>query len=68
MQGFICGEVMSFDDMKEHGNEQAVKAAGKWRQEGKTYVVQVQLGAGWGSFLGRSTAVAGVGMALQWGV
>ncbi|CAD5163479.1 unnamed protein product [Musa acuminata subsp. malaccensis] len=32
--------VMKFDDLKELGSESAVKAAGKYRQEGKTYVVQ----------------------------
>ncbi|KAK2967696.1 hypothetical protein RJ640_017994 [Escallonia rubra] len=39
-RGFICAEVMKFDDLKELGSEGAVKAAGKYRQEGKTYVVQ----------------------------
>ncbi|KAK3022259.1 hypothetical protein RJ639_047653 [Escallonia herrerae] len=39
-RGFICAEVMKFDDLKELGSEAAVKAAGKYRQEGKTYVVQ----------------------------
>lgn len=39
-RGFICAEVMKFEDLKELGNEPAVKAAGKYRQEGKTYVVQ----------------------------
>lgn len=39
-RGFICGEIMSFADLKEHGNEAAVKAAGKWRQEGRNYVMQ----------------------------
>lgn len=38
-KGFICAEVMKFDDLKELGSEGAVKAAGKYRQEGKTYVV-----------------------------
>ncbi|GAB4829439.1 hypothetical protein Ancab_019110 [Ancistrocladus abbreviatus] len=33
--------VMKFEDFKELGNESAVKAAGKYRQEGKTYVVQM---------------------------
>ncbi|TXG48142.1 hypothetical protein EZV62_027436 [Acer yangbiense] len=32
--------VMKFEDLKELGNESAVKAGGKYRQEGKTYVVQ----------------------------
>ncbi|KAK1369092.1 hypothetical protein POM88_035184 [Heracleum sosnowskyi] len=39
-RGFICAEVMKFDDLKELGSESAVKAAGKYRQEGKMYVVQ----------------------------
>jgi len=39
-QGFICAEVMAYTDLKELGNEAAVKAAGKYRQEGKTYEVQ----------------------------
>jgi len=39
-KGFICAEVMKFTDYKELGSEPAVKAAGKWKQEGKTYTVQ----------------------------
>ncbi|KAK4779127.1 hypothetical protein SAY86_006655 [Trapa natans] len=40
-RGFICTEaVMKFDDLKELGSESAVKAAGKYPQEGKSYVVQ----------------------------
>ncbi|XP_023745379.1 obg-like ATPase 1 [Lactuca sativa] len=39
-RGFICAEVMKFDDLKALGSEAAVKAAGKYKQEGKTYVVQ----------------------------
>ena len=39
-RGFICAEVMAFADLKEHGSELAVKAAGKYRQQGKEYVVQ----------------------------
>lgn len=38
-RGFICAEVMHFDELKELGTESAVKAAGKYRQEGKTYKV-----------------------------
>ncbi|KAF9223598.1 hypothetical protein BS17DRAFT_733193 [Gyrodon lividus] len=34
---FVCGEIMSYDDLKEHGSEGAVKAAGKLRQQGKPY-------------------------------
>ncbi|KAK1375576.1 hypothetical protein POM88_031769 [Heracleum sosnowskyi] len=39
-RGFICAEVMKFDDLKELSSEAEVKAAGKYRQEGKMYVVQ----------------------------
>eukprot|EP00270_Netrium_digitus_P021803 TRINITY_DN955_c0_g1_i1.p1 TRINITY_DN955_c0_g1~~TRINITY_DN955_c0_g1_i1.p1 ORF type:complete len:393 (-),score=133.45 TRINITY_DN955_c0_g1_i1:177-1355(-) len=39
-KGFICAEVMKFGDLKELGSEAAVKAAGKYRQEGKTYVME----------------------------
>jgi len=38
-RGFICAEVMKFEDYKELGSEGAVKAAGKLKQEGKGYVV-----------------------------
>jgi len=38
-RGFICAEVMKFEDYKEHGSEGAVKAAGKLKQEGKNYTV-----------------------------
>jgi len=38
-KGFICAEVMRFDELKELGSENAVKAAGKYKQEGKNYVV-----------------------------
>jgi len=38
-RGFICAEVMKYDEFKELGSESAVKTAGKYRQEGKTYVV-----------------------------
>lgn len=33
----MCGEIMSYDDLKEHGSESAVKSAGKLRQQGKPY-------------------------------
>ncbi|CAK9781316.1 GTP-binding protein YchF [Cutaneotrichosporon oleaginosum] len=36
---FVCGEIMSFEDLKEHGSEAAVKAAGKLRQQGKPYEI-----------------------------
>ncbi|KAL0063695.1 hypothetical protein AAF712_009387 [Marasmius tenuissimus] len=34
---FVCGEIMSYEDLKENGSEAAVKAAGKLRQQGKPY-------------------------------
>ena len=34
---FVCGEIMSYADLHEHGSESAVKAAGKLRQQGKPY-------------------------------
>jgi len=39
-RGFIRAETFSFDELKEHGSEKALKAAGKIRLEGKDYVVQ----------------------------
>ncbi len=39
-RGFIRAEVMTIDDLKELGDEKAVKAAGRQRLEGKTYLVQ----------------------------
>ena len=39
-KGFIKAEVMSFDDLKEHGSEIKVKEAGKVRLEGKDYLMR----------------------------
>ena len=39
-RGFIAASVCNYDDLKELGSEQAVKAAGKLRTEGKTYVMR----------------------------
>ena len=39
-RGFIAAQVVSFDDLMSAGSEQAAKAAGKMRTEGKTYVMQ----------------------------
>lgn len=39
-RGFIAAEVIKYNDLKELGSEQAVKAAGKLRTEGKTYIMQ----------------------------
>ncbi|XP_072034156.1 obg-like ATPase 1 [Amphiura filiformis] len=39
-KGFIMAEVMKYVDFKEHeGNETAVKSAGKYRQQGRNYIV-----------------------------
>ncbi|XP_031624104.1 obg-like ATPase 1 [Contarinia nasturtii] len=39
-KGFIMAEVMHYVDFKEEGSEAGAKAAGKYRQQGKTYVVE----------------------------
>ena len=39
-RGFIRAETIAYDDLREHGDEKAVKAAGRARLEGKTYEVQ----------------------------
>jgi len=39
-KGFVMAEVMKFDDFKEEGSEAAVKAAGKYHQRGRNYVVE----------------------------
>jgi len=39
-RGFIRAEVMSFDDFYSLGSEHAVKDAGKFRVEGKNYIVK----------------------------
>ncbi len=39
-RGFIRAEVLAYDDFVAHGSEAAAKAAGVYRVEGKTYVVQ----------------------------
>jgi GTP-binding protein YchF len=39
-RGFIRAETIAFDDLKQFGDEKAVKAAGKIRLEGKDYIVQ----------------------------
>ncbi|KAJ3037244.1 Obg-like ATPase [Rhizophlyctis rosea] len=38
-KAFIMAEVMKYDDLKELGSEAAVKAAGKYSQKGREYVV-----------------------------
>lgn len=39
-KGFIRAEVISYDDFIKYGGEQGAKEAGKWRLEGKDYIVQ----------------------------
>jgi GTP-binding protein YchF len=39
-KGFIRAEVIAYDDFIAGGGEQGAKEAGKWRLEGKDYVVQ----------------------------
>ncbi|MBI5447431.1 MAG: redox-regulated ATPase YchF [Gammaproteobacteria bacterium] len=39
-KGFIRAEVMAYDDFIQYKGEQGAKEAGKWRLEGKGYVVQ----------------------------
>lgn len=39
-RGFIAASICNYDDLKKLGSEQAVKAAGKLRTEGKTYIMQ----------------------------
>ncbi|CAG8554092.1 10258_t:CDS:2 [Cetraspora pellucida] len=39
-KSFILAEVMRYEDLKELGSESAVKAAGKYLQKGKDYVVE----------------------------
>ncbi len=39
-RGFIRAEVTSYDDYVQYKGEQGAKEAGKWRSEGKDYLVQ----------------------------
>jgi len=39
-KGFIMADIMSFKDFKECGSENAVKAAGKYKQRGKDHIVE----------------------------
>ncbi|OUS01811.1 redox-regulated ATPase YchF [Gammaproteobacteria bacterium 42_54_T18] len=38
-KGFIRAEITAYDDFIEHNGEQGAKEAGKWRLEGKEYIV-----------------------------
>ncbi len=39
-KGFIRAEVIAYDDFVRYGGEQGAKEAGKWRLEGRDYVMQ----------------------------
>jgi len=39
-KGFIRAEIISYDDFVKYKGEQGAKDAGKWRLEGKDYIVQ----------------------------
>ncbi len=39
-KGFICAEVYSFKDIQSAGSEKKLKTEGKYRQEGRKYIVQ----------------------------
>jgi len=39
-KGFIMAEIMAYEDFKEHGSETACKAAGKYKQKGRDYIVE----------------------------
>ncbi|KAI8052400.1 GTP-binding protein YchF [Syncephalis plumigaleata] len=39
-RGFIMAEVMKYADLKELGSESSVKAAGKYMQKGRDYIVE----------------------------
>lgn len=39
-KGFIMAEIMKYEDFKEAGSENGVKAAGKYKQKGRDHVVE----------------------------
>lgn len=39
-KGFIRAEIVGYDDFIDHNGEQGAKDAGKWRLEGKEYIVK----------------------------
>lgn len=39
-KGFIRAEAYSIEDLRQYGSEQKIKEAGKYRQEGKEYIVK----------------------------
>ena len=40
LKGFIRAEVVAYSDYVDNNGEQGAKDAGKWRLEGKDYIVQ----------------------------
>lgn len=38
--GFICAEVVSYEDLVEHGSEAECKKNGKYKSNGKEYIVK----------------------------
>ena len=39
-RGFIRAEVVTYDDYVAHGGEQGARDAGRWRLEGRDYVIE----------------------------
>ena len=39
-KGFIRAEIIGYDEFIQHKGEQGAKDAGRWRLEGKEYIVQ----------------------------
>ncbi|MBO7706011.1 MAG: DUF933 domain-containing protein, partial [Acinetobacter sp.] len=39
-KGFIRAECVAYNDFVQYNGEAGAKEAGKWRLEGKTYIVQ----------------------------
>ena len=39
-KGFIRAECVAYEDFVQYNGEAGAKEAGKWRLEGKTYIVQ----------------------------
>ena len=39
-KGFIRAEIVAYDDFIQHNGEQGAKDAGRWRLEGKEYIVK----------------------------
>jgi obg-like ATPase 1 len=39
-RGFISADIMKTDDLQHYGSENAVRAAGKYLQKGKDYIIE----------------------------